>query len=632
MVKDEKEANTCSFLTSLHCSSAKRIQGLFSLATFTVGSPSCRDDPLVTLRTVSSKPNPTEMNRLYTLLCAGALGSLAHGQVSVVVLEPPSLAGGYANSYADSAAWGDVPNMTILSNAVTDTVVFAYDAAVADSLCCGDVVNAAEVNGKIAIVYRGSCNFSLKALNCQTAGAEAIIIIDTIPESPIAMGAGTFGADVTIPVFMITQDDGADFKAVIDSGVTVVAYLGTTAGLFENDVAAFRADLLMPPAAGVSTLLAQNASEFSAPLGAWLRNPGSLDQSEVTLTVDVSQNGSSVWSATGDPVFIASGDSAFVDVGTFSQASYSGQYLITYTLSIPSGDEFPLNNTLTTTLTFGDYFSYAGIDASTGKPISTGGVAFNMPTGPFSSCTAFRDPNASRTGALGMYAYAARNAPNSLYGELISATAFEWLDDFSGISDGGFAFDNVVQIAIADLIIEEDTTRWQGYIPFNVPFVLQDNVRYLFCLTTATTTAGQTVFLGTNDDYDYNTNQTVNDQPTTPIQNGSAWNTGFAGTTGSNGIRLVDAATIGISENAIGTGTAFPVPADRELRIPFQSSPGQFQLEVVNAAGEAISDQRVSSTGNHLVVNVANIPPGIYTFRLHKRGSAPAAFKVVIAH
>ena len=97
------------------------------------------------------------MNRLYTLLCMGALGSLTHGQVSVVVLEPPSLEGGYVNTYVDSASWGAVPDMTILSNAVTDTVVFAYDSdPTADSLCCGDVANAAEVNGKIAIVYRGT--------------------------------------------------------------------------------------------------------------------------------------------------------------------------------------------------------------------------------------------------------------------------------------------------------------------------------------------------------------------------------------------------------------------------------------------------------------------------------------------
>ena len=573
------------------------------------------------------------MNRLYTLLCMGALGSLTHGQVSVVVLEPPSLEGGYVNTYVDSASWGAVPDMTILSNAVTDTVVFAYDSdPTADSLCCGDVANAAEVNGKIAIVYRGTCNFSLKALNCQNAGAEAIIIINNSAGSPVAMGAGDYGAEVTIPVFMITQDAGALWRAVLDAGTTVVAYLGTTVGLFANDVGFYRADLLMPPAAGMPPQLAQNGSEFSAPLGAWLRNPGSGDQAEVTLTVDVSQSGSSVWSATAPPVSIASGDSVFVEAGTFSQPSYSGQYTITYSMSIPSGDEFPLNNTQTSTLTFGEYFSYVGVDASTGTPLSTGGVAFGTPAGDYASCTAFRDAHASRVGALGMWAYAARNTPNSMDGELLTIQAFEWQDEFTGLSDPNYALDNLVEVALGDIIVTDDTTRWQGFIPFYTPIVLQDNMRYLFCLSTTTTAAGETVFLGTSDDYDYNTNQGQNDQPTTPIQNGDTWSGGFAGTTGSNGVRMVDAATIGMAEVNTVTQPAFPNPANNELRIPYTGKRGQLDLQVLGTTGAIVSAKRVSSTGSQLVVNTSDLAPGAYTFRLSDDKGVISSFKVVIAH
>ena len=135
-----------------------------------------------------------------------------------------------------------------------------------------------------------------------------------------------------------------------------------------------------------------------------------------------------------------------MEVGTFSLPSYSGQYVVTYTITIPIGDEFPLNNTLTTTLTFGEYFSYAPIDIATGTPVSTGGVAFGTPAGDYSSCTAFQNPNASRVGAMGMWAYAARNAPNSMDGELLTVQAFEWQDDFTGMSDAAFAFDNLVEV------------------------------------------------------------------------------------------------------------------------------------------------------------------------------------------
>ena len=94
----------------------------------------------------------------------------------------------------------------------------------------------------------------------------------------------------------------------------------------------------------------------------------------------------------------------------------------------------------------------------------------------------------------------------------------------------------------------------------------------------------------------------------------------------------MDAATIGISEHALSAGNAFPVPADRELRIPFRGLQGQCDLQVLNAAGEVVSAQRVSSSGNQLVVNVAGIAPGAYSFRVSQGNAAPTTFKVVIAH
>ena len=122
-------------------------------------------------------------------------------------------------------------------------------------------------------------------------------------------------------------------------------------------------------------------------------------------------------------------------------------------------------------------------------------------------------------------------------------------------------------------------------------------MRYLFCLSTTTTSARQTVFLGTSDDIDYNTNQNQNDQIHPPVQNGGTWNAGFAGTTASNGIRLVDAANIGIPRTISPQGPAFPVPVDRELHIPFRGTQGQFDLQVLNTAGEVVSAQRVTSVG-----------------------------------
>lgn len=63
--------------------------------------------------------------------------------------------------------------------------------------------------GNIALVRRGGCEFGLKALNAQTAGAIAVIVINnTGSNATIAMGGGADGGSVTIPAVMIGNIDG----------------------------------------------------------------------------------------------------------------------------------------------------------------------------------------------------------------------------------------------------------------------------------------------------------------------------------------------------------------------------------------------------------------------------------------
>ena len=52
------------------------------------------------------------------------------------------------------------------------------------------------------------------------------------------------------------------------------------------------------------------------------------------------------------------------------------------------------------------------------------------------------------------------------------------------------------------------------YAPFNAPFQLEDDTRYLFCVTTY----NDSVYLGYDGDMDYTYAQTIYDQPLSPIQ------------------------------------------------------------------------------------------------------------------
>ncbi|MFZ2488871.1 MAG: S8 family serine peptidase [Anaerolineae bacterium] len=70
----------------------------------------------------------------------------------------------------------------------------------------------ADLTGKISIVNRGSCNFSLKTQNAEAAGAVMSIIALVAPGDPFEGGFGG-GALPSIPAFMVSQTNGNLLKA-----------------------------------------------------------------------------------------------------------------------------------------------------------------------------------------------------------------------------------------------------------------------------------------------------------------------------------------------------------------------------------------------------------------------------------
>ncbi|MBL7986166.1 MAG: hypothetical protein JNM91_14260, partial [Flavobacteriales bacterium] len=155
------------------------------------------------------------MKKIFTLLLASAAFTRLDAQVVVNVLEPLSIEGDIESTWAEPGQGWGTPDMTDLANGITDTLALAFDGSVGDSLCCEPIINRSEIEGKIAVLYRGTCNFSLKALNCQDSGAVAVIIINNVADAPIPMGAGTYGADVTIPTFLVDQLGGQGIAAAL---------------------------------------------------------------------------------------------------------------------------------------------------------------------------------------------------------------------------------------------------------------------------------------------------------------------------------------------------------------------------------------------------------------------------------
>ncbi len=73
------------------------------------------------------------------------------------------------------------------------------------------------VAGKIALIDRGTCNFSAKAAFAQAAGAIAVIIANNAP-TPTPPGLGGTDPSIVIPVVSVTQEAGNELKGSLLAG------------------------------------------------------------------------------------------------------------------------------------------------------------------------------------------------------------------------------------------------------------------------------------------------------------------------------------------------------------------------------------------------------------------------------
>lgn len=77
-----------------------------------------------------------------------------------------------------------------------------------------------DVAGKVAMVDRGTCAFTVKARNAQAAGAIAMLVADTVQQSP-PPGMGGADAAVVIPCALIARDDADAIRSHVPVGVHV---------------------------------------------------------------------------------------------------------------------------------------------------------------------------------------------------------------------------------------------------------------------------------------------------------------------------------------------------------------------------------------------------------------------------
>ncbi|MCA0131042.1 T9SS-dependent M36 family metallopeptidase [Winogradskyella alexanderae] len=118
---------------------------------------------------------------------------------------------------------------------IATQLALATDLA-ADVLdACDPITNTAFLNGKIAIIRRGECEFGVKVLAAQNAGAVAVIMVNNVPDDPIIMGPGAVGASVTIPSIMVNQADGEAIIASLANNANTINATLVNNGPFQVD-------------------------------------------------------------------------------------------------------------------------------------------------------------------------------------------------------------------------------------------------------------------------------------------------------------------------------------------------------------------------------------------------------------
>jgi len=143
----------------------------------------------------------------------------------MTVNSPSSIAGSYGG--VEAGFGPGLPSSPLTADLALpiDNDPDVYDA-------CTDPVTPGIMNGKIAIIMRGTCPFVDKVQRAQDDGAVAAIIVNNVGTAPFAMG-GT-SATINIPSIMISNADGLALIAEIESGATINATL-QNAGVFALD-------------------------------------------------------------------------------------------------------------------------------------------------------------------------------------------------------------------------------------------------------------------------------------------------------------------------------------------------------------------------------------------------------------
>lgn len=264
---------------------------------------------------------------------------------------------------------------------VTDIPVVGQLVKANPYKACGTL---SSLTGKIALILRGDCEFGTKAKYAQAAGAIAVIIVNHSAGGPINMGGGVDGASVTIPVLMISKEEGDILAAAIDNSTVIEMNMTKWFNGNTHDLGIVRSGISMWHNSAIPGSQMKNAANhwpYKGIDGAVVANFGSgtetnvILKSKVTFTPDGSTTPQIVKDHQSAPVAtfapVDSIKSIFID-DTYNMinSKQNGRYDFSYEVVANTPDEFPGDNKATHSVYVNDnVFSKGRYDFAKNEPI-----------------------------------------------------------------------------------------------------------------------------------------------------------------------------------------------------------------------------------------------------------------------
>lgn len=595
------------------------------------------------------------MKKLLLSVAVVASGFAANAQVVTAGVSPASIQGNYEFAWADPAG-GDwaTPDFLTPGVFVEDTLMLIDDGTpgtnaqgnpIGAEACAGSPTGPAgpgtfnDLTGKIAVIYRNTCEFGYKALMAQQAGAVGAIIVNREDEV-VEMGGGADGLNVTIPVVFISSVSGAQLVAEMQNG-PVVMFLGNKVGAFANDIGASRDQMLVSPYGGA------NSRQFDGfDLGIQVYNFGTNDQASVTINATIDGPNGNVYDETVGPLSMLAGDTVAIFNGNPNEfppfnlggiGNYDiGSYTLTYTMDFGGTDDSDFDNILSSSFSVVDNVLASSNVNANGTPVAN--TYPSNSTSEYQSCMMVQEPNASTMATNGVWIvpHVDTAAGEVLAGAEIFVNAYQWDDGWVDLDDPNYQFDPATNDAFQNLNLLSFGTHYPMsdeevedpvYVPFQTSFVLQDNVRYLFCIQTFEST---TVSFGYDNSIDYGGNEGIFRQPVSPVHVDGEWYSGgWASVSApSMSLNIFDPAELGLGDNGTIEGNAFPNPANDKVTVTLNAE-GAAQLTVSDVTGKVALSTPITLNNGSASVDVSGLASGVYTFNVALESGATSTFNVV---